>query len=318
MQAIVVAMATDLAEILGGAIALNLIFHLPLVIGGIITGAVTLFLITMYSDGYLRTFEFVIIALVLITGVGFTAGLFVNPPNFHSALAGLQPMLSGDDGILLAVGIIGATIMPHAIYAHSALSRDRFKNRGSESFKYLIKITRWDVSLAMIVAGAINLGILFVGAENLHGVIMNESIQGAYLAIGNSLGTIIATLFAIGLLASGLASSSVGTFAGGVIISGLTTQQLPIWIRRSITLIPALLIIGLGTNPTQSLILSQVILSFGIPFALYPLVKLTSQESIMGKLRNHSLTTILAYAIMGFISALNAYLIILQIVRGLT
>jgi manganese transport protein len=272
----------------------------------------------MYSDGYLRTFEFVIIALVLITGIGFTAGLFINPPNFQSALTGLKPMLSGDDGILLAVGIIGATIMPHAIYAHSALSRDRFRNQKSENFRYLIKVTSWDVSLAMLVAGAVNLGILFLGAENLHGVIIKDSIQGAYGAIGNSLGTVIATLFAVGLLASGLASSSVGTFAGGVIVSGLTTQQLPIWIRRSITLIPALLIIGLGTNPTQSLILSQVILSFGIPFALYPLVKLTSQESIMGELRNHSLTTLLAYVIMMFISALNAYLVILQIVRGLT
>jgi manganese transport protein len=313
MQAEFVAMATDIAEIIGGAIALNLIFGLPLFVGGIITGVISMGLLAIQGRGFIRTFEFVIFGLVLITGAGFVAGLFITPPSADDIIGGLIPQFSDQESVLLAVGILGATIMPHAIYAHSSLSIDRFGLADSHSrLRQLIRATRWDVAIAMLIAGSINLILLGLGAETLFGHAMDDSIPGAFHAINSALGSGIGLLFGIALLASGLASTSVGTYAGSVIMAGLLKRKVSPLIRRLVTLIPALLVIASGVSPTQALIYSQVALSFGIPFAIFPLVRFTSDSRLMGKYRNHLATKIIGYALASALTLLNLFLIFLS------
>jgi manganese transport protein len=310
IQAELIAMATDVAEVVGGALALYIIFDIPLIYGGLITGAISLAMLGLQGTGRVRGFEFVIIGLVAVTSVGFLAGLFVAPPDPGQVAAGLIPQFDGSESLLLAVGIIGATIMPHAIYAHSALSRDRFPDLyKSGSKERVLRATKWDVSLAMLIAGAVNVGILLVGAVTLFGQAETDSILGAHAAISLNLGEGIALLFALGLLASGLASSSVGAYAGSVIMEGLIKKRVSILVRRSVTLIPALIILSLNVNATQALVLSQVVLSFGIPFALFPLVKLCSDANVMGKYRSQAWVSGLGYLIAGTLSVLNALLI---------
>jgi len=311
-QAELVAMATDLAEIVGGALALYILFDLPLIFGGLITGAVSLALLALNGSGRVRGFEFVIIGLVTITSVGFMAGLFVAPPSASDVIGGLVPTFDGDASVLLAVGIVGATIMPHAIYAHSALSRDRFPNLYEPGSKErVLRATKWDVSLAMVIAGAVNLSILLVGAVTLFGQGSTDSILGAHETITLNLGEGIALLFAVALLASGLASSSVGAYAGGEIMAGLLNRKISVLWRRAITLIPALIILLFTTNVTMALVWSQVVLSFGIPFALFPLVKLTASSELMGKYKNRIAVNILGYTIASVLTALNLVLLCL-------
>ena len=310
LQAQVVAIATDVAEVLGGAIALNLLFGLPLLVGGLITGAISMALLALHSRGRIRAFEFVILGLVLVTGVGFVAALFVAPPSGPDAIAGLVPSFAGSNSVLLAAGIVGATIMPHAIYAHSALSRDRFASvLKTATLKNMLAATKWDVSIAMVIAGAVNLAILFVGASSLFGVSIENSIAGAYGAIHSGLGAVVAILFAYGLLASGLASSAVGTYAGGEISAGLLRRRLSPLVVRGFTLIPAILVIALTQDATTALVYSQVLLSFGIPFALFPLVRLTSDRGLMGEHVNGAWTRRIGYSIAVLITALNVYLL---------
>jgi manganese transport protein len=314
IQAELIAMATDVAEVVGGALALYILFDLPLIYGGLITGGVSLVLLGLHGSGRVRGFEFVIFGLVAVTAIGFMAGLFIAPPDGASLAAGLIPSFDGQESLLLAVGIIGATIMPHAIYAHSALSRDRFPDLYQPGSKErILKATKWDVSLAMLIAGAVNLSILLVGAVTLFGQENTDSILGAHSAIELNLGEGVALLFALGLLASGLASSSVGAYAGGVIMEGLLNRKLSIVLRRAITLIPALVVLGLNVNATHALVLSQVVLSFGIPFALFPLVSLTSKSAVMGKFANKAWVTWLGYSIATVLSLLNVILIVLSI-----
>ena len=312
-QAELVAMATDIAEVLGGAIALNLLFGLPLVVGGLITGAVSMALLLVQSRNGARTFEFVVIGLVAIIAIGFTFGVLVGPPSPGGVVGGLLPRFQGSDSVLLAASILGATIMPHAIYAHSALARDRFPHTGGTSARpdteVLIRATRWDVSVAMLVAGTVNMCILFLAAANLSGVAGTDSLEGAHAALQNGLGAGVATLFAVGLLASGLASTSVGAYAGAEIMSGLLRVRIPLLVRRAVTLIPALAILTVGVEPTLALVVSQVVLSFGIPFALVPLVSLTSRRSIMGKFRNRPVTTTLGVGCAGLLISLNIVLL---------
>lgn len=312
-QAELVAMATDIAEVLGGAIALNLLFGLPLVVGGLITGAVSMALLLVQSRNGARMFEFVVIGLVAIIAIGFTFGVVVGPPSPGGVVGGLLPRFQGSDSVLLAASILGATIMPHAIYAHSALARDRFPHAGGTlarpDTEVLIRATRWDVSVAMLVAGTVNMCILFLAAANLSGVAGTDSLEGAHAALQNGLGAGVATLFAVGLLASGLASTSVGAYAGAEIMSGLLRVRIPLLVRRAVTLIPALAILAVGVEPTLALVVSQVVLSFGIPFALVPLVSLTSRRSIMGKFRNRPVTTTLGVACAGLLITLNIVLL---------
>ena len=337
LQAELVAMATDLAEVIGGAVALNLLFGVPLVWGGLITGGVSLVLLVIQSRRGARPFEFVIIGLLVIITVGFSVGVFVAPPDPAGVIGGLVPRFADANSVLLAASILGATIMPHAIYAHSALSRDRFSPQARPfgepptdaagaagdtadagdlieagrriPTRRLLVATRWDVSIAMAIAGTVNLCILLLAAANLAGVEDTNSLEGAYAALQVSLGPLVATLFAVGLLASGLASTSVGAYAGAEIMRGLLHIRVPLLARRLVTLIPALVILALGFDPTVSLVLSQVVLSFGIPFALIPLVSVTARRSVLGRYANHWGTTAAGIAASVFLITLNGLLL---------
>ncbi len=327
LQAELVAMATDVAEVIGGAVALHLLFGIPLLWGGAITGVVSILLLMVQSRRGARAFETVLIGLLLIIAIGFTAGLFFAPPDPAGVVGGLVPRFEGSTSVLLAASILGATIMPHAIYAHSALSRDRFapaeptaaadleRARGLSTAR-LLRATRWDVTIALAVAGTVNLAILLLAAANLTGVDGTDSLEGAYAALRDGLGPVVATLFAVGLLASGLASTSVGAYAGAEIMHGLLRVRVPLLARRLVTLIPALIILGVGVDPTLALVLSQVVLSFGIPFALVPLVALTARRDVLGVHRNRAVTTAAGVAASVFLIALNAVLLWLVFTGG--
>jgi manganese transport protein len=329
LQAELVAMATDIAEVIGGAVALQLLFGVPLLWGGLLTGVVSTALLLIQSRRGARAFEFVVIGLIAIIALGFTFGVFVGPPDPAGVVAGLVPRFDGTDSVLLAASILGATIMPHAIYAHSALARDRFADpralardgfapgtgtatdAGAPGIRIarLLRATRWDVTIAMAIAGTVNLCILLLAAANLAGVPGTDSLEGAFAALAQGIGPLVATLFAVGLLASGLASTSVGAYAGAEIMHGLLRVRVPLLARRLVTLVPALVILGLGVDPTLALVLSQVVLSFGIPFALIPLVALTARRDVLGAFRNRRATTAAGIAASVFLIALNGVLL---------
>ncbi len=311
-QAELVAMATDVAEVLGGAIALNLLFGLPLLLGGLITGAVSLALLVLHSGRGPRLFEHVVVGLVAIIAIGFCAGLVVAPVDPAAAVAGLVPRFADAGSVLLAASILGATVMPHAIYAHSALTRDRFGGVPEGPHRRLVlRATRIDVTIALAIAGTVNLAILLLAAATLPGVAGTDTLEGAHAAIGAALGPVVATLFAVGLLASGLASTSVGAYAGAEIMQGLLRVRVPLLVRRLVTLVPALLLLVVGAPPTLSLVLSQVVLSFGIPFALVPLVALTTRRELMGDAANRPWTTALAALAATLLIGLNVTLLVL-------
>ena len=314
LQAELVAIATDLAEVVGGAIALYLLFDLPLLVGGIITGLISLLMLAVQNRRGQQVFERVITGLLLVIAVGFLTSLFVEPPSAGEVVGGLVPRFDGPESILLATAMLGATVMPHAVYLHSGLARDRHGQPAEGApRRRLLRATRYDVGLAMLVAGAVNLAMLLVAATNLQGVNDTDSIEGAYAAVQNSLGHGIALFFAIGLLASGLASTSVGAYAGAMIMQGLLRKSYPLLLRRVVTLIPALVVLGIGVDPSRALVLSQVVLSFGIPFALVPLVRLTSSRDLMGNDVNHRVTTALGWTVAAIISVLNVVLIYLTV-----
>lgn len=314
LQAEFVAMATDLAEVVGGAIALYLLFDLPLLIGGVITGAVSLLLLAVQDRRGQRMFERVITGLLLVIAIGFLTSLFVAPPSPADVAGGLLPRFDGPESILLATAMLGATVMPHAVYLHSGLARDRHGHpEAGAPRRRLLRINRYDVGLAMLVAGAVNLAMLLVAATNLQGMENTDSIEGAHAAVQNTLGHTVALFFAIGLLASGLASTSVGAYAGAMIMQGLLRRSYPLLLRRVVTLIPALVVLAIGVDPSRALVLSQVVLSFGIPFALIPLVRLTSNRVLMGADVNHRVTTALGWLVAGVITVLNVVLIYLTV-----
>jgi manganese transport protein len=316
LQAELVAMATDLAEVVGGAIALYLLFDLPLLVGGVITGVVSLILLIIKDRRGQQMFERIITGLLMVIAIGFLTSLFASPPPLDQAAAGLVPRFDGAESILLAAAMLGATVMPHAVYLHSGLVRDRHGHPAAgPDRRMLLRVTRWDVGIAMLVAGAVNLAMLLVAATNLQGMENTDSIEGAHAAVQDALGTGVALLFAIGLLASGLASSSVGSYAGAMIMQGLLRRSVPLLTRRLITLVPALAILAIGVDPSRALVLSQVVLSFGIPFALLPLVRLTGDSRLMGADVNHRVTTLLGWAVAALITLLNVVLIYLTLAR---
>ncbi|NIH84287.1 Nramp family divalent metal transporter [Amycolatopsis granulosa] len=314
-QAEAVAIATDLAEVVGGAIALNLLFDLPLLIGGVITGVVSMVLLLVQDRRGQRPFERVVTGLLGIIAVGFLASVFVQPPPAADVAAGLVPRFAGPESVLIAAAMLGATVMPHAVYLHSGLARDRYGRVGDGRRSRLLRITRLDVGLAMLLAGAVNLAMVLLAATNLRGSAGVHSIAAAHAAVGDTLGPVVALLFAIGLLASGLASTSVGAYAGAMIMQGLLRKRIPLLLRRVITLLPAIVVLAIGVDPSRALVVSQVVLSFGIPFALVPLVRLTSDRTLMGAAANHRVTTTLAWAIAAVIIMLNAVLIYLTFAR---
>jgi manganese transport protein len=314
LQAETVAAATDLAEVIGGAVALHLLFGLPLLVGGLLVGVASMLLLAVQSSRGQRPFEAVVIALLVVIAGGFLTGLLVNPPDAGAALSGLVPRLQGTDTVLLAASMIGATVMPHAIYLHSALARDRHGvQTDAPTLARLVRVTRLDVVGALVFAGAVNIAMLLLAAASLPGREGTDTIEGAHAAIADALGPVVAVVFAIGLLASGFASTSVGCYAGATIMGGLLRLRIPLLARRVVTLIPALAVLGAGLEPTRALVLSQVLLSFGIPFALVPLIRLTGDRTVMGVHVDRPALRVAAWSIAALIIVLNVTLIVLTV-----
>jgi manganese transport protein len=311
VQAELVAMATDLAEIVGGAIALNLLFGLPLLTGGVITGAVAFLLLALQTRGD-RRFIVAVTALFCVILVAFLLLVLRVPIDPGEAAAGLVPRFAGIDSLVLATGILGATVMPHAIYLHSALVSTSIKATTINQRRRALKAQRFDVLAAMSLAGLVNAAMLLVAAAVFAGSAFGstDTLDKAHAGIGTALDGSAALLFALALLASGFASASVGTYAGQVIMQGFLHRRIPLFVRRALTMIPALTILALGVEPTGALVVSQVVLSFGIPFALIPLLLLTRRRDVMGELVNERRTTVLAAVVAALIIGLNALLLI--------
>lgn len=364
-QAELVAAATDLAEVIGGAIALHLLLGLPLLTGGCLIGAVSMLLLALQERRSQRTFEGVVVGLLVVVTIGFVGGLVVAPPDWSATAAGLIPRLRDSGGLLVAASMLGATVMPHAIYLHSSLVRDHHDEVGEGHASRtaddgpgdstvpagpagstgpavpagatgpggpaapvrparpagpragdgrartarLIRATRVDVVWALAVAGAVNIALLLLAASALSGAEGTDTIEGAHAAITASLGPAVGVIFAVGLLASGLASTSVGAYAGSEIMAGLLHVRVPLLLRRAVTLVPALVIIGVGAEPTWALVLSQVVLSFGIPLAIVPLMRATGSEALMGRWRDGAPLRWTARASAALIIALNVALV---------
>jgi manganese transport protein len=313
LQAEIMAMSTDVAEFLGASIGLNLLFGVPLLPAGVITGAIAFGILGLQRHGF-RRFELAITALLGLIFVGFLYETLRIGPSAHASVQGLIPKLSGTSSLYLAVGIIGATVMPHAIYLHSALTNGRMPVRNDRERSRVLRFERIDVIIALGLAGIVNMAMLAVAAKlfhtpALHGV---SSIAQAHAEFGRLVGGGAALAFAVALFASGASSSSVGTYAGQVVMSGFISFRIPLVLRRALTMVPALVVLALGVNPTNALVLSQVVLSFGIPFALVPLAVLTGRRDIMGAHVNRPATAVLAWACVGLITALNGFLLYQQ------
>jgi manganese transport protein len=310
LQAELIAMATDLAEFVGASIALNLLFGVPLFAAGLMTGAVAFAILALQARGY-RRFELAVGGLFAIILLGFLYETLKVGADWHGVAGGFVPRFDGSDSILLAAGILGATVMPHVIYLHSALTQDRIPSRDEDEQRELLRFVRIDVLIAMALAGVVNMLMLIVAASLFHGSGLSgvDSIDGAYDGFERLVGGGAALAFATALLASGFASSSVGTYAGQVVMQGFIRRTIPLALRRLVTMAPALLVLALGLDPTRSLVISQVVLSFGIPFALVPLILLTSRRDVMGCFVNHRATTMVASAIAAAIIALNVFLL---------
>lgn len=308
-QAEFVAAATDIAEVVGGAIALWILFGIPLVWGGVIVGVISMLLLALQSRHGQRIFELAIMAFLAIIAVGFLAGLFVADVSWSQTAAGLRPRFADTNSVLLAASMLGATVMPHAIYLHSSLSIHRFGPQTERSLPRLLRATRWDVLVSLVIAGSVNLAMLLIAAARLPGHTGTDTIEGAHAAITANLGPVVGVLFAVGLLASGLASTSVGSYAGAEIMSGLLHVHIPLVVRRAVTLVPALILLAMNVEPTWALVLSQVALSLGIPFALVPLVRLTSDRSLMGRFRNRTPMRVVSWLVVALVIALNLMLV---------
>lgn len=310
----IVAMATDLAEFLGAALGFSLLFNIPLLPAGILTGITTFLILGLQRYGF-RPLEAIIAAFVGVIGLCYLLETILGKPDFGAAgMALIQPRFAGTESILLASGILGATVMPHVIYLHSALTQDRVSVQGGDQKRRLFRFEMIDVVIAMGLAGLINAAMLMMAAatfwaQGIDVTAGDDIIREAYRTLTPLLGGSASTIFAISLLASGLSSSAVGTMAGQVIMQGFLERRIPIWLRRGITMVPALVVIALNVDATRTLVISQVVLSFGIPFALIPLVIFTRRRDIMGDLVNHRVTTAIATVVVGLIVALNVFLL---------
>jgi manganese transport protein len=318
VQAELVAMATDLAEFVGAAIGLNLLFRLPLLPAGLVTAVVAFGILALDQRGY-RRFELAIAGLLGLVLLGFAYDLIAVRPSGPGIAAGLIPHLSGGHGFLLLVaGIIGATVMPHVVYLHSALTKGRVSVSDDAERRQLMRFQRIDVIAALGAAGLINLAMLFVAAALFRrggAVSLGGSLQAAHADLGRLVGGGAALAFAVALLASGLSSSSVGTYAGQVVMQGFINKRIPVFLRRGITMIPALVVLAAGLPPTGTLVISQVVLSFGIPLALVPLIALSRKREVMGALVNRAATTAAAAGVAALIIVLNGYLLYVTLRR---
>jgi manganese transport protein len=306
-----VAMACDIAEVVGAALGLNLLFGIPLFPAGVIAGAGAFAILALQQKGF-RRLEAAITALVGVVVASFAFELIeANPDGGEVAKHLFVPGFAGTESILLATGIIGATVMPHVIYLHSALTQRRVVGRSDEERRKILGFERVDVVIALSIAGAVNLSMMIVAAAlfNESGLTGVDSIEGAFEGFKSLVSDRAATVFGIALLASGFASSSVGTMAGQVVMQGFIRRRIPIFLRRAITLAPALVVLGIGLNPTDALVGSQVVLSFGIPFALVPLLMIAAKKSVMGDLVNPRWLSAFAGTLAAMIIGLNVFLL---------
>lgn len=311
IQAEIVAMACDIAEIVGAALGLYLLFGIPLFAAGIIGGVGAFAILALQQRGH-RRLEAVITAMVGVVVVSFIAELFyAEPDGAEVARHLIIPGFDGTESILLATGIIGATVMPHVVYLHSALTQRRIVGRNVAERRRILRFEKIDIVIAMSIAGVVNMSMLIVAAALFHdsGLAGVDTIQGAYDGLKDTVSQNSATIFGIALLASGFASSSVGTMAGQVVMQGFIRRRIPLFIRRAITLTPALIVLAAGIEPTDALVGSQVVLSFGIPFALIPLVMISARRETMGELVNPRWLTVLASTLAALIIALNVFLL---------
>jgi manganese transport protein len=306
-----VAMATDLAEFLGAALGFNLLFNIPLFPAAILTAIASFLILALQRYGF-RPLEAVITVLVGVIAVCYLLEMAFASPDWGAiGTSFAPPKFSGTESVLLATGILGATVMPHVIYLHSALTQDRIVTRDPIQLRRLFRFEVIDVMIAMGLAGLVNAAMLIMAASTFYekGLTDIASIEEAHKTLEPLLGSAASTIFAISLLASGLSSSTVGTLAGQTIMQGFVRRSVPLWLRRAVTMLPALIVIAIGLDPTRTLVISQVVLSFGIPFALIPLVMFTRQKDLMGVLVNRRLTTVIAAIVAVIIVALNIFLL---------
>jgi manganese transport protein len=306
-----VAMATDLAEFLGAALGFNLLFGMPLFVAGVLTGAVTVAILALERHGF-RPLEAVITAMVGVIAFCYVIETFLGRPDWGQiAYHAVVPRFGGTESILLATGILGATVMPHVVFLHSALTQGRIVVRDPRQLRRLFRFECVDVTLAMGVAGMVNGAMLIMAAATFFekGLTGVGTIEEAHKTLAPLLGSASSWVFAVSLLASGLSSSTVGTMSGQVIMQGFIHRQIPIWLRRLLTMLPALIVIGIGLEPTRTLVLSQVVLSFGLPFALVPLAFFTARADLMGVLVNGRPTTVIFGMVTLLIVALNFFLL---------
>ena len=311
IQAELVAMSTDVAEVVGAALGLNLLFGIPLFTAALISGAVAFGILALQQMGF-RRLEAVITGLVGVVVLGFAFEIINAKPDGGEVLQGLVvPGFGGTESVLLATGIIGATVMPHVIYLHSALTQRRIVGRDNREKRQILRFERIDVVIAMALAGVVNLSMMAMAAALFHNTSLAgiDSIEGAFDGLRQAVSVNAATVFGIALLASGLASSSVGTMSGQVVMQGFIQRRIPIFLRRAITLAPALIVLAVGLPPTDALVLSQVVLSFGIPFALVPLLIAASRRGLMGDLVNPRWLTVVAGILAAMIISLNVFLL---------
>jgi manganese transport protein len=312
IQAEIVAMATDIAEVVGAALGLHLLFGIPLFPAGLIAGAGAFAILGLQQLGF-RRLEAGITALVGVVVGSFVIELFhAKPDGGEIARHLFVPGFSDTESILLATGIIGATVMPHVVYLHSALTQRRIVGRNDEERRRILNFEKVDVVIALSLAGVVNLSMMIVAAALFHsgGLTEIDTIEGAFAGLERVVSENAATVFGVALLASGFASSSVGTMAGQVVMQGFIRRSIPLFLRRAVTLAPALVVLAVGFNPTDALVLSQVVLSFGIPFALVPLLLIARRRDIMGPLANPRWLTAIAALLATLIISLNVFLIV--------
>jgi manganese transport protein len=312
-----VAMATDLAEFLGAALGFNLLLGIPLWAAGILTAVVTFLILGLERYGF-RPLEAVISALIGVVAVSYLIETVLDRPAWGDVLFhAVVPQFSGAESVLLATGILGATVMPHAIFLHSALTQGRIVVKDPIQLRRLFRFEVVDVVVAMGLASLINAAMLIMAAATFfnQGLTHIGTIEEAHRTLQPLLGRAAGGVFAISLLASGLSSSSVGTMAGQVIMQGFLHRHIPVWIRRLATMAPSLAVIAIGLDPTRTLVISQVVLSFGLPFAIIPLVLFTRRRDVMGVLVNRRATTLAASVVAVLIIILNLYLLY-QIIFG--
>jgi manganese transport protein len=314
----IVAMATDLAEFLGAAIGFNLLLGIPLMPAAFLTGATTLVILALERRGF-RPLEAVITSLVGVIAIAYLIETVLDRPSWAAvAHSVVHPALGGSEAILLAVGILGATVMPHVIFLHSSLTQSRITTESEEQARRLFRFEVLDVVIAMSIAGLVNAAMLVMAASTfwVHDLTKIATIEEAHRTLIPLLGRASSVVFAISLLASGLSSSTVGTMAGQIIMQGFLHVKISLWVRRIVTMVPAIAAIAWGLDPTRTLVISQVVLSFGLPFALVPLVVFTRSRDVMGSLANAKLTTVVAWFVVGVIAALNVYLIYQAVLGG--